>query len=402
MRRGKGRGARWGRLAGRLAPNRPTAVTDEAGHRHATWFELFFDVIFVFALAAVVDRLGEDTTPRPHSVLAVFGLFLVVQWAWVGHAYYTTRYEADDLPHRLLLLLALLGAGAITLGVDEVPTGNMLPVGYLIVRGVLILLYLRGRPATGVARAGTLVYLIGFGIGWLIWLASLAVPGHLRPVFWITGTAVELVTPWVGYRWLSRWPVDVRHLPERVGQFVIIVLGSTVANLLATVPDHPDRRMALTAALASIVPGAIWWIYATFVTSGIPIQRLRGGQPYTYLHYLLGGGLLLLGWALGQTVRAIHGDTILTREVRLLLAGSATLWLACGLGLYWLAIRVSRRAALFAGYGVASVWVIVLAVSSPFLVLVLLSATIAAYAVLFTYLLGSERPDQGLALTAPE
>ncbi|MEU8296959.1 low temperature requirement protein A [Micromonospora sp. NPDC048909] len=398
----QGGAARWGRLAGRVVARRPTATVDEAGHRHATWFELFFDVIFVFALAAVVDRLGEDTTPHVRSVITVFGLFLVVQWAWVGHAYYATRYESDDLPHRLLLLLALLGAGAITLGVDEVPTGEMLPIGYLIVRGVLLLLYLRARPTTEEARAGTLVYLIGFGIGWLIWLASLAVPGHLRPAFWIIGTAVELATPWVGYRWLNRWPVDVRHLPERVGQFIIIVLGSTVANLLATVPDHPDQKMALTAALALIVPAAIWWIYATFVTSGIPIHRLRGGQPYTYLHYLLGGGLLLLGWALGQVVRAVHAETHLTDELRLLLAGSASLWLVCGLGLYWLSIRVSRRATLIAVAGVASIWAIALTVSSPFLMLALLSAAIAGYAVLFTALLGGERPEQGVPLTAAD
>ncbi|MFI7607929.1 low temperature requirement protein A [Micromonospora sp. NPDC049366] len=395
MRWRRGDGARWTRLAGRLIAVRPAAtVVDESGHRHATWFELFFDVIFVFALAAVVDRLGDDPTPRPGGVVAVLGLFLLVQWAWVGHAYYATRYEADDLPHRLLLLFALLGAGAITLGVDEVPDGEMLPVGYLIVRGVLLLLYIRGRPQTRVARAGTAVYLIGFGFGWLIWLASLAVPGHLRPAFWITGTAIELATPWIGYRWLSRWPVDVRHLPERVGQFIIIVLGSTVANLLATVPDHPDQKMALTAALAAIVPAAIWWIYATFVTSGIPIHRLRGGQPYAYLHYSLGAGLLLLGWTLGQTVRAIHGEIPLSHEVRLLLGGSSTLWIVSGLGLYWLSIRVSLPATLLFGFAAAAVWALALAVSSPFLLLVLLSTVIAGYAALFTVLLGSERSRQ--------
>ncbi|MET7748650.1 low temperature requirement protein A [Micromonospora sp. NPDC005367] len=398
MRRWQERAAEWGRRA----IGRPLASVDETGHRHATWFELFFDVIFVFALAAVVDRLGEDSTPRLSSVITVFGLFLVVQWAWVGHAYYATRYEADDLPHRLLLLLALLGAGAITVGVDEVPDGEMLPVGYLIVRGVLLLLYFRGRPTTEVARAGTLVYLIGFGLGWLIWLASLAVPGHLRPAFWITGTLVELATPWAGYRWLSRWPVDVRHLPERVGQFIIIVLGSTVANLLATVPNHPDQKMALTAALAFTVPAAIWWIYATFVTSGIPMHRLRGGQPYAYLHYLLGGGLLLLGWALGQVVRTVHRDETLTTEVRLLLAGSTTLWLLCGLGLYWLSIRVALGVTVLAACGIGSAWAITLMAFSPFLVLVLLSAAIVGYAVLFTFVLGRERIAPGTELTATD
>ncbi|WCN80278.1 low temperature requirement protein A [Micromonospora sp. LH3U1] len=369
--------------------------TDDAGHRHATWLELFLDLIFVYALAAVVARLGDDPTPPPTAVLAVIGLFVVIQWAWVGQVYYDTRFDPDDALHRLLVLVALVGAGAMTLGVDEVPESVLLPVGYLIVRGVLLLLYLRARPTSPMARMVTTIYLIGFGTGWLIWLVSLAAPTELRPVLWIVAMVIELATPWVGARWLNRWPVDNRHLPERIGQFTIIVLGSALAGLLFAVPDHPRPNMILTAGLAFLIPAAVWWVYTTFVTTRLTQSRLRGGQAYSYLHIPLGGALLLLGWALGQVVRLVDDDaTRLPLELRLLLAASMVVWTLCGLALYWLWTRPNTARLAIAAYGVVSVCVITSTVHEPRLMLALLAAAIVGYAVLLSRRLARARESR--------
>ncbi|MDG4805632.1 low temperature requirement protein A [Micromonospora sp. WMMD1120] len=389
---------RW--LAGWFGLRGQAPQADEAGHRHATWLELFLDLIFVYALAAVVRRLGDDVTPSPSAVLTVIGLFVVVQWAWLGQVFYDTRFDPDDAVQRLLVLAALVGAGAITLGVDEVPESVLLPVGYLIVRGVLLLLYVRARPTSPMARVVTTVYLIGFGSGWLIWLASLTAPAELRPALWIAAMTIELATPWVGVRWLNRWPVDNRHLPERIGQFTIIVLGSALANLLFAVPDHPPPHMILTAALAFLIPAAVWWIYTTFVTTRLLQRRLRGGQAYTYLHIPLGGALLLLGWALGQTVRLIDADAPrLPLELRLLLGASIVIWTVCGLALYWLWTRPSAVRLAIAGYGVVSACVITTTVHQPRLMLSLLAAAVVGYAVLLNRRLtqaGAEhRPPAG-------
>ncbi|SCE96987.1 low temperature requirement protein A [Micromonospora chokoriensis] len=362
-----------------------TPQADEAGHRHATWLELFLDLIFVYALAAVVRRLGDDPTPSPTAVLAVLGLFVVVQWAWMGQVYYDTRFDPDDALHRLLVLVALVGAGAMTLGVDEVPESVLLPIGYLIVRGVLLLLYLRARPTSPAARTVTTVYLIGFGAGWLIWLASLAAPTELRPVLWVVAMVIELATPWLGVRWLNNWPVDNRHLPERIGQFTIIVLGSALANLLFAVPDHPPPPMIVTAAIAFLIPAAVWWVYTTFVTTRLLQTRLRGGQAYSYLHIPLGGALLLLGWALGQVVRLVDDNVAhLPLELRLLLGASIVVWTACGLALYWLWTRPSAARLAIAAYGVVSVSVITTTVRQPRLMLALVAAAVVGYAVLLS------------------
>ncbi|MGC4863920.1 low temperature requirement protein A [Micromonospora sp. DT53] len=359
--------------------------TDEAGHRHATWLELFLDLIFVYALAAVVARLGSDPTPSPTAVLAVIGLFVVVQWAWVGQVFYDTRFDPDDALHRLLVLIALVGAGAMTLGVDEVPESVLLPVGYLIVRGVLLLLYLRARPTSPMARLVTTIYLIGFGSGWLIWLVSLTLPAGRRPTLWVIAMVIELATPWVGARWLNRWPVDNRHLPERIGQFTIIVLGSALASLLFAVPDHPPPHMILTAAMAFLIPAAVWWVYTTFVTTRLLQSRLRGGQAYSYLHIPLGGALLLLGWALGQVVRLVDDNANrLPLELRLLLGASMVVWTACGLALYWLWTRPSAARLAIAAYGVVSVSLITGTVHQPKLMLSLLALAVVGYAVLLS------------------
>lgn len=395
MRRVRANGPRLPRwVTGRLRMRGQGPQTDDTGERHATWLELFLDLIFVYALAAVVRRLGDDPTPSSSGVLAVLGLFVVVQWAWLGQVFYDTRFDPDDVPHRLLVLVALVGAGTMTLGVDEVPESVLLPVGYLIVRGVLLLLYLRARPTSPQARTVTTIYLCGFGSGWLIWLASLAAPAAARPALWIVAMIIELATPWIGKRWLNRFPVDDQHLPERIGQFTIIVLGSALASLLFAVPDHPRPHMIVTAGLAFLVPAAVWWVYTTFVTTREARRRLRGGQTYAYLHIPLGAALLLLGWALGQMVRLADDEVVrLPMELRLVLAASITVWMLCGLALHWVWNRPSIGRLGIAGYGVGSAVLITAAVHEPKLMLALLSVAVVGYAVLLTRRLTATAED---------
>ncbi|MET8091205.1 low temperature requirement protein A [Micromonospora sp. NPDC005220] len=270
----------------------------------------------------------------------------------------------------------------------------LLPVGYLIVRGVLLLLYLRARPTGPMARTVTTIYLLGFGSGWLIWLASLVAPTDTRPTLWIVAMLIELATPWVGKRWLNRFPVDDQHLPERIGQFTIIVLGSALASLLFAVPDHPRPHMIVTAGLAFLVPAAVWWVYTTFVTTRQSRRRLRGGQTYSYLHIPLGGALLPLGWALGQMVRLADDEVArLPMELRLVLAASITVWMLCGLALHWVWNRPSIGRLGIALYGVGSTILITTTVHEPKLMLSVLSLAVVGYAVLLTRRLTATAED---------
>jgi low temperature requirement protein LtrA len=374
------------RLVERLGLRAPARPPQEA-ERHATWLELFFDLVFVLALAAVAGRLGPHATPRTPDAAITFGLFALVQWAWVGQVFYDTRYDPDDAPHRLMVLAAMAGAAAIAAGVGDAPDTLLLPVGYLVVRGSLLVQYLRARASSRSARELTTVYFTGFGLAWLMWLASLAAPAHIRPAIWITAFGIELITPWLGIRRLARIPADTSHLPERIGQFTIILLGVSLTDMLAALRDHPPPR-AITAALAAFVmPASIWWIYTTFVTTRLALPRLRGGQAYAYLHLPFGAALLFLGWSLGQIVRlAASGAPALPLTLRLLLAAAIITWILSGLALGWVSLRsLSRRRLAAALPCIALVAVIVATVTRPVILLILLAATLASYAIITNY-----------------
>ncbi|WP_345627120.1 low temperature requirement protein A [Rugosimonospora acidiphila] len=374
---------RLSRIADRLRLRYPGGP-DAEQERHATWLELFFDLVFVLALSGVTARLGTGS-PDAARIGVAIGLFVLVQWAWIGQAFYDTRFDPDDVPHRLLVLIAGAGAGAIALGVRDVPVGVLLPIGYLVVRGALLLMYLRVLTADRSNADLVAVYGAGFGTGWLLWLTSLFLPIEIRPVLWIIALGVELATPWLGRRWLSRYPVHVSHLPERLGQFTIILLGSTLTNLRDAVPTaHPPIRTLVAASLGILPPIGIWWIYTTFVASGLPVRRLGNGQAYAYLHTPAGVAVLFIGWGLGEAAREVDGGAhTMPLGVRLVYGGSLIGWMACGLGLNWFALgRLHRYRLAIGALGATPIAVVIGVPSAPTLVLAVTSAVFVGYAAL--------------------
>jgi low temperature requirement protein LtrA len=375
---------RLSRIVDRLRLRHPGGP-DPDEERHATWLELFFDLVFVLALSGVTARLGTRAPPAASQIAVAIAIFVLIQWAWIGQCFYDTRYDPDDVPHRLMVLVAAVGAGAIALGVRRVPNGLLLPIGYLVVRGALLLMYLRVLASDRSAREVVAVYGSGFGVAWLLWLCSLALPPPVRPVLWIIALVLELATPWLGRRWLSRHPVHTLHLPERIGQFIIILLGSTLTNLRDAVPSaHPPARGLVAAGVAILIPVAIWWIYTTFVTSRLAVPRLGNGQAYGYLHWPAGGAILFLGWALGQLVREIVAGThAMPVAVRLMYGGSIITWMVSGLALQWFSLGYLPRQRLLVGaLGVTPVAVVTGLVADPALTLWLTSAVLVGYAIL--------------------
>ncbi len=79
--------------------------------RRASWLELFFDLIFVAALSQAGVPLGEDYTI--HGLIRYSLMFLLIWWAWFGHTMYSTRFDADDVLHRVLTLIQIFAAAAM-------------------------------------------------------------------------------------------------------------------------------------------------------------------------------------------------------------------------------------------------------------------------------------------------
>ena len=389
------------RLSGtidRLRLRHPGAP-DPHEERHATWLELFFDLVFVLALLGITARLGTRPSPSAVQLGWAFGLLVLIQWAWLGQCFYDTRYDPDDTPHRLLVLSAIVGAGAITLGLPHVPASVLLPIGYLIVRGCLLAMYLRVFIADRSTRGLVAVYLTGFGTGWLLWAASLAVQANLRPALWAVALALELLTPWLGRGRLNRHPVNPTHLPERIGQFTIILTGATLTNLRDAVRDaRAPGRVLLAAVAAFVVLASLWWIYTTYLTSKLAEPRLGNGQNYAYLNAPGGAAILFLGWSLGVVAHQVGLSRPVPLTTRLVLGGSIVAWMLVGLGLQRFALgRVPRQRALLGLAGTAPIIAVTLAVTDPGLLLGLTAAILVGYAATVSRLIVRVREQQSAA-----
>jgi low temperature requirement protein LtrA len=306
-------------------PRLRTAGGGTEDDRRATWLELFFDLVFVAAVGQLANALTAD--PSATRFFEFLGLFVPVWWAWMGFTFYANRFDTDDLPYRLLSLLAMFCVAALATTIpsafDGATTG--FPLAYVAVRVVLLVLYARASRHVPEARALARTFLSRFGLAVLIWLASLAVDSPWAYLLWGLALAIELVTPIPAWRLLRGAPVHPRHLPERFGLLTLIVLGESVFAVVVGVSKVSwDAGSAVAAAAGFLVAAALWWIYFDFLDEGALTARgILGGLTYTYMNYFVVVGLAVLGAGVKLAILAGGGDHHFDETSWLLSAGLA-------------------------------------------------------------------------------
>src|SRR6188474_1658923 len=173
--------------------------TGEAG-RKVTWLELFFDLIFVAAVAQVAEPLRHEYTI---DGLARFApLFLLIWWAWTGQSVFSTRFDTDDVVQRGLTLVQVFVVAAMAANAKDALDSRSsagFAAAYAAVRLVLVAQYMRARHVPG-ARALTNRYVAGHGGAAVLWLASALVPPAVRFWIWAIAFVVDLGTPWLAVR----------------------------------------------------------------------------------------------------------------------------------------------------------------------------------------------------------
>jgi low temperature requirement protein LtrA len=211
--------------------NRPRlrSLENSDRERHASWLELFFDLVFVLAVAQVAYSFSHDLTIS--GALRYSAVFAFVWWAWVGYAFYANRFESEEALYRLLMFAGMLGIAALAMSVRGAftPEGAAaFTLSYIAVRAVLIILYARAAYYVPLAREFCVRYILGFSFGAALWLSSLLFAAPFRYWLWAAGFVSELLTPFINNRIINRTPFDTSHMPERFGLFTIIVLGEAV------------------------------------------------------------------------------------------------------------------------------------------------------------------------------
>ena len=312
--------------------NRPRLLTldSETGERHASWLELFFDLVYVFAVAQVAQILVKNTDAVGFMKFAV--LFVPIWWSWVGFTFYADRFESNEITYRVLTFAGMFAVAALslTLGNAFTPDGDLpLVVCYVLVRMVIIALYIRSAYYVPLARTLSLQFVIGFGISVVILLASLLVAPPLRYYLCAVAVLLELATPFLSLRLARIIPYDYSHIPERFGLFTIIVLGEAVIATATGASAVSWTATTITiAAIGFAMAACIWWINFDLVEDdAIRSRALIPRLVYIYGHYFIVASVVALGVGVEHAIKET-GDEHLHLPTLALLGGGIAAYLA--------------------------------------------------------------------------
>jgi low temperature requirement protein LtrA len=305
--------------------------------RKVTWLELFFDLVFVAAVAQVAEPLRHHYSPGGILTFAV--LFALIWWAWTGYAHFASRFDVDDGVQRVLTLLQMFVVSAMAANATEALDSRSsagFAAAYATLRLVLVLQYVRARHVAA-ARPLTVRYITGHGAAALLWLISATVPAPERYVLWALAFAIDLGTPLMALRHSVHAPTHSAHLPERFGLFTLILLGEAVVAVMHGMKSHDNwpPEAAISAFLGVTLLFIVWWWY--FHRARAADERaIRThadtvlAHVWTYAHFPFYLGVVGLGAGVERAVTAASREPLGQGEVALLASAAALMFGALG------------------------------------------------------------------------
>jgi low temperature requirement protein LtrA len=279
-----------------------------AGAQRVTNMELFFDLVYVFAITQLARYLGEDL--NWHGALRTLVLLFAVWWAWIYTAWVTNWLHPDARVVRIVLIGVMLASLIVSVTIPEAfgERGLVFAVTYVIMQlGRTLFMVFAVRGDAGLRRNFVRIaaWLVVSGAGWL---AGAFLEGSSRDLLWLFAVLVDLAgpfsgfyTPGLGRSTTADWTISGDHLAERCQLFVIIALGESIVDTGASMSTVSFTAPTVTAfVLAFLGTVALWWIYfdrgAEDSSRAIAMSddpgRL-GRSAYTYFHLPMVAGIIL-------------------------------------------------------------------------------------------------------------
>ncbi|WP_243704924.1 low temperature requirement protein A [Micromonospora sp. KC723] len=258
----------------RAEDGKPVATTRSS--QRATLLELFFDLVYIFALTRISFRAFEDLALNPHGTDGwepIIGggktlLLLLALWAvWQGTAWTTSRYDPRNSWLQALVFTALASSMVMGVAIPRAFTeaGMAFAVAYVVAQvsrpGILLLAL--GRQHR---RQLKLRMLITFSVTGTLWIAGALLPTGTRVMLWASALALEYLAsrsdwpvPGLGRSTISRWDIAGEHLAERYQQFFLIALGETVLVAGLAYSGGPYDPAPTAAFAVAVVTSVLYW-----------------------------------------------------------------------------------------------------------------------------------------------
>ena len=285
-------------------------------HRVATPLELFFDLIFVVAIASAAAGWHHGLVEGHYGDIVNFAMvFFAIWWAWMNYTWFASAYERDDVVFRLLTFTIMVGALMLAAGVPDLfDTGQsaLLVAGYAIMRFAMVAMWLRAAAGHPEGRRTALRYAGGIAFVQLLWIGRLLVddPGWLMITFWLLVVA-ELLVPVIAER-AAVTPFHPHHIAERYALLTIIVLGevilASVQAVQGALAQGREQGLLLVIVGGLLIVFSMWWLY--FKREHVPLfeRSARTTFGVGYGHYAIFAAVAATGAALAAAVDLVQGE----------------------------------------------------------------------------------------------
>jgi low temperature requirement protein LtrA len=301
--------------------------------------ELFFDLVYVFAVTQLSHTLHEHLSGR--GALETLVLFLAVWWAWNYTAWATNWIDPRDAAVRLLLLVLMLISLVMSAAIPQAFHGRGVAfaaayVGLQVARSGFMVIAFRGQQ---MAR-NYLQLLTWTCIAGVLWLVGAFLHDDARLILWIGAVVVDygaplhgFALPQLGRTAMSDWPLAGGHLAERNQLVVLIALGESILAVGATFAGiHWTAATTSAFVVGFATSAALWWTYFGRADEAADaIQRARDPAKvaragFAYAHGIMVAGVIVVGVAIDLAIAEPHADSAWRAAATIL--GGPALYLA--------------------------------------------------------------------------
>jgi low temperature requirement protein LtrA len=338
----------------------PTGTADPTGppaaEKRVSWAELFFDLVFVFAVTRTSALLGEDHSGA--GLLRALIVFVPVYWLWVGTAIQTNQQDITGALPRIRVFAVALAAVfmAIALPGAYGALGPVFAVAYWVGRLLLGSTALHRRDRSG-PRLPLTPYAVSMVLTGPLLVVGSFLPEVTREVVWAVAAVIDLAAPTLLAARLRGMHFDAPHLAERFGLFVLIALGESVVAIGASAEGHLDVGVGAAVAVAFALSAGLWWVYFHFAADAVRHALTTARVQLDITRLVLSYGHLLfiaavIGLAVGLHEAVAEPAHALSWSATGLLFGSTALYLGAFGFTRWAMFHLVSRTRLSAAAAV--------------------------------------------------
>ncbi len=297
-------------LQGGTDGQRIDALRDRKDGTHVSTLELFFDVVYVFAIGQISHELLDNLTWQ--GALEASMITIALWWVWIDTTWITNWFDPKKMPVRLMMI-GLMGLSLImSVAIPDAFGGRSewFAITYVTIqvgRSALCLFMLGSNE-----QAATFARITAWALLTApLWLAGGFIHGDAQFLLWGLALLIDSSAPALGYRvpkfgasTTKNWTIAGGHLAERCQLFIIVCLGESILLTGASLSYEKELTYAIALAFGAAfsISVMMWWVY--FSRSGRAAEIFENakdpggmGRAYTYFHMPMVAGIITMAVA---------------------------------------------------------------------------------------------------------